>query len=122
MCYGHLSGRLGEELFKLFEHKGWIVKRSEGKDYDISPEGWKQLKTFNIDEGMLYGSKRKILSPCIERHGGIFYEHMGAHLGSLLAERILELAWVEKVGEKQYIISEAGLRGFESIGININKI
>jgi predicted transcriptional regulator len=121
-CYDHLGGRLGKALFQFLVEQEWIKKSSEGRNYDITEKGWKELKTFGIDIYKLRSSRRKIISACIERSGENVYEHTGAYLGALLAERLFDFGWLAKKEEKDYEITEKGWEGIESLDIEMKKV
>lgn len=117
LCYDHLGGELGEKLFNFFIEKQWIVKALEGRDYDITDTGKQGLEALGIDLQELYHSKRKVLSPCIERFCGTYVEHTGAHLGTLLARRLFALGWTVQPGEKQAEITAKGYEELHKLGV-----
>lgn len=121
-CYDHLGGKLGEALFKFLIEQGWIKKSNTRRDYTITENGWKELNKFGIDTKKLSSSKRKIITSCVERSGGNLYEHTGAYLGALLTEYLFDKGWLSKKGEKSYEITEKGLRGIKSLGIDREKL
>lgn len=121
-CYDHLGGKLGEELFRFLIDKKLISKSNDGRSYDITETGWKEFQRLGIDIDKLHSSKRKIISPCIERSSGKIYEHAGAYLGALLAEYMFDKGWLTKSGKKSYEITEEGLKEIESLGIDSKKI
>ncbi|MFQ6107808.1 MAG: hypothetical protein ACE5QF_09550 [Thermoplasmata archaeon] len=121
-CYGHLGGRLGETLFKFVVQEKWIVKGDTERDYEITERGWKELDGLGIDVEKLRETSRKMVVPCAERHGGAFYPHTGAYLGELLKNRLLELEWLEKREEKLFEVTDRGLKGLTSMGIEMGEL
>lgn len=119
LCYDHLSGRVGEQIFKFLVDSKWIEQIGEEREYKITEQGFKEFETLGLDMLRLCNSKRKMLCVCIERYGRIFYEHTGALLGTLISERFMELGWLVKVGEKQYEVTTAGHEGLKKMGISL---
>lgn len=122
LCYHHLGGILGELLWKAFVDNRWLVKSPSGREYDITEKGAEELAAIGIDLDVLKNSKRVPVSPCIERFGGGYVEHTGAHLGALLIERFIFLGWLIDIGNKEFEISAAGRAAFARMGIHIQEI
>jgi hypothetical protein len=118
MCYRHLGGKLGEALFYWLVQKKWIRQLTETGEYDILEEGWNGLGELGVDAGVLRNTKRKRVCACIERHGGTFYPHAGAHLGELLAQRLMEMGWLAVMEGKQCTVTAAGLAGLRQLGVH----
>lgn len=121
-CYDHISGIVGELLFDFLIKNKWIEKVNNGNEFNITENGWHELELLGIDMGKLKNTKRKVVSPCIERHHGIFIEHTGAHLGYLLSEWTFKKGWIIKNEDNQYLLTDKGLLGFESLGIDTKDI
>ena len=116
-CYDHLGGKLGEALLRFLLDQQWVEKSKRGRDYQIAEKGWKELERFGIDPERLRSTKRKIVTSCTERKGLIHYEHTGAYLGALLAERLFELGWLVERNQKEHVVTKAGARKLKSLGI-----
>jgi len=116
-CNGHLGGVLGEALLRFFL-KEELIKMND-KEYFITQKGWDELEIIGIDVDKLRSAKKKIVNICFESNHGILYEHVGAYLGNLLMERMIELNWIQKKNDKLYQLTEKGFAGFESMGIKI---
>lgn len=119
-CYDHLGGVLGAALFSFLLRNRWIEK-SGRRGYDITKKGWKELHAFGVDVVKLQLTKRKLITSCTERHGGIFYEHTGAYLGRLLTEQFLEFRWLVKKKRKQFEMTRKGLKGLRALDIKTFK-
>jgi hypothetical protein len=50
------------------------------------------------------------------------YDHIGAHLGSLLMERVLEQGWLETTGKGRFRVTDAGIAGFAEWGIDVHPL
>jgi len=116
-CNGHLGGILGEALLRFFLKEELI--KMNGKEYFITQKGWDELEIIGIDIDKLRSAKKKIVNICFESNHGILYEHVGAYLGNLLMERMIELNWIQKKNEKLYQLTKKGFEGLESMGIKI---
>ena len=51
------------------------------------------------------------------------YDHIGGLLGKNIHERLLDLGWIELEEGKStvYIVTEKGEKGFNELGVNIEK-
>ena len=116
-CYDHITGQVGESMFKLLLKRRWLHQLSESGDIEITPQGFKGLAEFGIDVERLRASKRKPVNACIERFGGSQYPHTGSHLGALLTDRLFELGWLQGKGTKNYELTEAGMTGLKQLGL-----
>lgn len=121
-CYDHLGGRLGELLFKLLIDKEWLIKDANSRNYLIADTGWEGLKELGIDTAKLKSSSRVPVAPCVERFSGKFYEHTGAHLGSLLTSRLVTLGWLIPKPEKEYELTETGRRELANLGLKLGEL
>ena len=106
ICYDHIGGVLGEIIFKFLN-----------MDYSMD-----DLEMIGINISKLMDSKRKNINVCIEKNLGIFHEHIGSHLGSLLLEHMLESRWLQKKNDKDFELNDKGLKALESLGVDIKKI
>ena len=120
LCYGHVGGFLGEALLKFFL-KEELIKRNED-DYFITDKGWDELELIGIDIDSLRSIKSKIVKVCVESNYGIIYEHIGSYLGAFLFDKMCELGWVEKKDDKHFEITEKGLIGLTSFGVEIKPL
>src|SRR4030042_5520244 len=116
-CYDHLGGILGEALFKFLLKEKWI-ENSDG-EYNITDKGWEELEIIGLEVDILRNTKRKIVNICLQSNYGIFHEHIGAQLGSLLMELMIDLNWLEKKDEKRFELTGTGIFGLESLGVEI---
>lgn len=120
-CYDHLGGILGEAIFEFLIKEKWIQKNNDN-EYDITDKGWEELEILGVAVEKLNSKKRKIVNSCRERHHGIYHEHTGSHLGSLIADLLVENKWILKNGEDNPILTKKGLRGLHSLGVSTKNI
>lgn len=50
------------------------------------------------------------------------FEHIGAHLGEVIMERVLEQGWLEETGNRRFRITDDGVKGFERWGIDVRPL
>lgn len=50
------------------------------------------------------------------------YDHIGAHLGTVIMERVLEQGWLEETGSGRSRITDDGVRGFRRWGIDVGPL
>ena len=116
-CYDHLGGILGEVLFNFLIREKWIQK--DEKEISITEKGWDELEILGIDVEKLHSTKRKMVTSCIERQYGIYHEHTGAYLGSLLTDWLIDSRWVVKKENGNLGLTKKGLHGLKSLGVDI---
>jgi len=119
-CYDHLGGVLGEALFKFLLKERWI--ENHDGEFIITDKGWEELEIMGIEVEMLRNTKRKAVNVCMESNHGIFHEHIGAHLGALLFELMLKKEWLEKKDEKRLVLTDLGVSGLKSLGVEVKKL
>ena len=119
-CYNHLGGVLGEALFKFLLKEKWI--ENIDNEFKLTDKGWEELEIIGLDINTLRNSKKRMVNVCIQSNYGIFHEHIGAHLGSLLLKLMLDLKWLVILDKKRYELTDIGISGLESLGVEIKKI
>ena len=128
-CYDHLAGRLGVALMTSWCRHGWLAEAAldagaAGRiaprvgdrvsssrwgrevDYRLTPAG----RAFAEDFGIRIPPRRSVVRYCIdwteERH------HLAGGLGAGLSDRLLELAWIERLaGTRAVTVTAAGRAG-----------
>jgi hypothetical protein len=116
VCYDHIGGELGESLFDALVRKGWLA--AEDGELRVTVAGRRGLAGLGVAHEQLYTDKRKPVNACIERHAGMFYSHIGSHLGALLAEALVELGWLNRSG-REYHVTPLGRRGLRKLGVKL---
>lgn len=111
-CYDHLGGKLGEALFKRLIALGWFDVHGER----LTLEGVRGLSAWGVEIDRLYGSNRKPLNLCVERHSGQHFNHIGSHLGSLIRQWMDRNGWIVAADGGLYV-TETGRRGLSEHGI-----
>jgi DNA-binding transcriptional ArsR family regulator len=106
-CYDHLAGRLGVALTDSLGAQGVVCVADDG--WSLTDTGRRRLEAFGVDVGALETRRRTLIRPCLdwtERR-----PHLAGALGASLAERIVELGWVERLPQTRALrITAAGAR------------
>lgn len=116
-CYNHLAGALGVAVTDALERQRIIGATPAG--YELTPTGKARLGELGLDVAALERSRRPLARPCLdwtERR-----PHLAGALGAALAERLLELGWIERrPGTRALRITEVGSRQLrEQLMVNL---
>jgi len=91
-CYDHLAGRLGTGLSDTLLQRRLLQHRDGG--FALSAAGERWCEAFGIELAPLRRARRRFAHPCLdwsERR-----DHLGGALGAALAQRLLDLNWIER--------------------------
>ncbi len=117
VCYDHIGGALGESLYDALVRKAWI--RSDSGELRVTVKGRRELSALGVPVDQLDSGPRKQVNACVERHAGMFYAHIGSHLGSLLAAALVEQGWLKRSG-REFHITPSGRRGLRKLGVKLS--
>lgn len=99
VCYDHLAGERGVELFARLSSQGLIAL--DGAGVAVTPLGDARLGEFGIDLDALRQAKRPVCRTCLdwsERRS-----HLAGALGARLLERFFELRWAQRVPNSRIV-------------------
>ncbi|MCX6842975.1 MAG: hypothetical protein NTX53_11910 [candidate division WOR-3 bacterium] len=116
VCYDHIGGALGESLYDVVVRKGWL--RADSGELRVTVKGRRELAALGVSVDQLDSGARKPVNACVERHAGMFYAHIGSHLGSLLAAALVERGWLERSG-REFHVTPSGRRGLHRLGVRL---
>jgi DNA-binding transcriptional ArsR family regulator len=106
-CYDHLAGRLGVALTDALGRERVLSASDHG--WSLTRPGRLRLERFGIDVEGLEGLPRTLIRPCLdwsERR-----PHLAGALGAALADRVLELGWVERLpATRAVLVTPEGAR------------
>ena len=91
-CYDHLAGRLAIELVDAMTTAGLITLA--GEQFELTEQGVSWFGELGIDVPGLRTARRSFARACLdwsERR-----PHLAGAIGAALAERFLELDWIER--------------------------
>ncbi len=110
-CYDHLAGELGTRLTAVLLEREYLVCNGEAMDVTERGKAW--FTDFGIDIATLRKRRRRFAYPCLdwsERR-----DHLGGALGAAMAERMLELGWIDRQKHSRVVsISELGHQALAS--------
>jgi DNA-binding transcriptional ArsR family regulator len=111
ICYNHLAGNMGIQLFDSLIHRGFL--RTEDEALDLSEDGRAFVTVFGIDVERLESGKMPVCRECLdwsERRS-----HLAGSLGRALLGRFEEMGWVTMERAARIVrFSPAGETAFAS--------
>jgi DNA-binding transcriptional ArsR family regulator len=109
-CYDHLAGRLGVALTDALLTQR-IISREGG--YHLTVRGAPALRALGLNLPAIGARRRSYAHPCMDRTER--RPHLGGSLGAALADRFLELGWIERFpGSRALRVTPAGRRGLRA--------
>jgi DNA-binding transcriptional ArsR family regulator len=135
-CYDHLAGRLGTGMMQamldrkllaggdgLFDPRSArgdrLAAPGSDLDYHLTERGVGRLDVLGIDLASLRARRRPLIRYCVDwseqRH------HLAGALGAALAERMLELGWIDQTRNSRAVrVTDRGYRGLsETFGLDL---
>lgn len=92
VCYDHLAGDLGVELFDSLLRRRLLTE--SGPSLALSPRGERFLATFGIDLEAARSHRRALCKPCLDWSAR--RSHLGGALGAALLDRCFSLGWARR--------------------------
>lgn len=105
VCYDHLAGDVGVQLFEALLARGWLGQAQDR----VAPtaRGARELAALGIDVGALATARRPLCRTCLD--WSVRRPHLAGALGAALFERMLERKWARRVaGSRVVQFSPAG--------------
>ncbi len=105
VCYDHLAGELGVQLYEQLAQRGAFEFQSGV--LGLSPIGRRVMLELGIDAPTTHNGRRPLCRTCVdwsERR-----DHLAGTLGALLLQRIEQLGWGKRLPESRvFAFSRAG--------------
>ncbi len=112
VCYDHLAGEAGVELFARLSNQRIIALEEDG--LVITPKGDNQLRAFGIDTSVFRTVKRPVCRTCLDWSERKW--HLAGALGARLLERFFEVDWMRRVsGSRALRFTHLGGTEFERL-------
>ncbi len=92
VCYNHLAGELGVQLFDNLIAQGLLVSRDD--HIDLTPGGILSVEKFGIDLASLKGSRRPLCKSCLDWSAR--RSHLAGSLGEAFLNRFFDLGWASR--------------------------
>jgi len=112
VCYDHLAGDLGVELFDSLIRRRLLISSTEG--LALTPRGARFLAEFGIDLDTARSGRRPLCKPCLDWSAR--RSHLAGSLGAALLARCFDLGWARReVGTRIVSFSRAGESHFATL-------
>ena len=109
ICYDHLAGDLGVELFDGLQANGWLADTRDGPALTGAGEAF--FSAFGVDLAALRRQRRPTCRSCLD--WSVRRSHLAGGLGAAVLARICELGWARRVeGSRVIDFPAAGERAF----------
>lgn len=92
VCYDHLAGDLGVQLFEGLLEQGWLESLGDG--VALTQAGTNAFVDFGIDTTRLAGERRDTCRRCLD--WSVRRHHLAGGLGAAILDRIFEKGWASK--------------------------
>ena len=113
LCYDHLAGDLGVELFDSFLRNKWIHPGPE-KTFALTRLGSVKVSTFGIDIGELQAGARPVCRACLD--WSVRRHHLAGALGAAILDQIFERRWAtQKRGSRALEFTRMGENGLRRV-------
>lgn len=99
VCYNHLAGQMGVQMFRSMVGQGLL--REEGEDVGLTEDGMGFVTRFGIDVGALSKSRAPLCRSCLdwsERRS-----HLAGALGRAMLTRMEAEGWMTRVPSQRVI-------------------
>ena len=93
VCYDHLAGDLGVQLFESLAREGWIEEA--GDRPDLTEKGEIELAAFGIDLANMRKKRRPLCRSCLD--WSVRRSHLAGSVGAELLNRFYALKWAKRV-------------------------
>lgn len=112
VCYDHLAGAAGTQLFERMVARGLLA--IEGGGLGLSENGERFVADLGVDLAALRGKRSPLCRECLdwsERRS-----HLAGSVGRALLARFEELGWARRDGDSRAVLfSPSGRRAFDSL-------
>lgn len=111
VCYDHLAGEAGVQLFEHAMASKWIIKDPNG--LNLTKKGRLEFSEFNIDYKALDNVRRPMCRACLDwsmrRH------HLAGGLGKALLQAFFDKDWARRMPQSRVVsFTPQGQKAFQS--------
>ncbi len=105
VCYDHLAGDLGVELFDSLYREAWLSSQDELPQ--LTQKGKAELIAFGIDVDTISKKRRPLCRSCLD--WSVRRSHLAGSVGAALLDRFYALGWAKRVaGTRIVAFSSSG--------------
>jgi DNA-binding transcriptional ArsR family regulator len=109
VCYNHLAGEMGIQLYQSLMARGFIARG--GDTLDLLPAGAAFVRAFGIDIDTLSAARAPLCRDCLDWSAR--QSHLAGSLGRAFLSRLEQLGWARRDGNTRIIrFSAAGDQAF----------
>jgi DNA-binding transcriptional ArsR family regulator len=109
VCYDHLAGDLGVQVFDSLAAQRLL--RKKGGALELTPAGRRWCAEIGVDLESLARQRRPLARPCLD--WSVRRHHLAGSLGAALLTRCIELGWLRRARDSRVLdFSAAGERAF----------
>lgn len=110
VCYDHLAGTRGVQMFEALQRMGVVVE-AEGT-LGLTAEGAGYMAEFGIDVSVLAKARRPMCRACLD--WSLRRDHLAGGLGAALLTRLEALGWMRHLpGDRAIRFTPQGMRAFD---------
>jgi DNA-binding transcriptional ArsR family regulator len=110
VCYDHLAGDRGVQLFDALTRRGFLA--TDGERIDVTPGGGRFFGDFRISLADLRNQRRPLCRACLDWSAR--RSHLAGGLGAALLQRFYELKWARRDAKSRAVIfSQRGNSDFD---------
>ncbi len=112
VCYDHLAGELGVQMFDSFDRQGFLDIEKE--TVLLTKEGEAFCRQFDIDLISLRRKRRPLCRACLD--WSVRRNHLAGALGAALLDRLYTLRWARREKESRVVVfTPEGERAFNKL-------
>lgn len=109
VCYNHLAGDMGVQMFDSLLAQGYLVE--EGDSVTLTDAGRKFIETLGIELKNLGNARRPLCKSCLDWSAR--RTHMAGLLGTVMLDRFYETGWASRQnGSRVVVFSKRGEQQF----------
>ena len=110
VCYDHLAGEVGVQLFDSLTRRGLL--RVVGEGAELTTEGERFMNKIDIDVKALRLSRRVMCRVCLD--WSVRRHHLAGSLGAALLNSFTEKAWTKRLPRSRIVkVTPQGLRALQ---------
>jgi DNA-binding transcriptional ArsR family regulator len=112
VCYDHLAGERGVQMFDDLARRGMISFR--GAELSLTPRGRHFCEEFGIGVAELQAARRPLCRACLD--WSVRRNHLAGALGAALLDRLITLRWARREhGSRVISFSPRGSAQFDAL-------
>jgi len=112
ICYNHLAGEMGVQLYDSLTIQGLITTNE--MDLSLTEDGLSFMEEFGIDTASFGKTKRPICKSCLDWSAR--RSHMAGTLGTKILDRFYDLGWAKReVGTRIINFTDNGNVEFQAL-------